>query len=395
MWDFLRPTRILDLSRLLPGPYATLLLADLGADVIKIEEPGLGDPLRETPPFILGGCGGGIWSSRFALLNRNKKSVALNLKEAEGREVFLRLVQQSDAVLEAFRPGVAQRLGIDFPSLRAVNPKVVYCSLSGYGQTGPYRERVGHDLNYAGVAGLLSLTGREKPEVPGVPVADLAGGMFAALGLLAALQRRYHTGDGTYIDLSITDAVVSWLTIHFAELFATERVPRSSETILLGAYPCYAIYETADGLHLTVGALEEKFWHNLCASLDRAQHMPYQFDQQKREEILSDFNEIFKTKTRKDWVEFFTTREVPVAPVNSLTEALADEQIRHRQIVRSLLMGGSALQHIAFPAHIQNPAESADRQPPRLGQHTAEVLLALGYPEDAIESLRTRRIIAL
>ncbi len=395
MWDFLRATRILDLSRLLPGPYATLLLADLGADVIKVEEPRVGDPLRVTPPFILAGRSGGVWSSRFALLNRNKKSVALNLKAAEGRDIFLRLVQQSDAVLEAFRPGVTERLGIDFPSLRSVNPRIVYCSLSGYGQTGPYRERVGHDLNYAGVAGLLSLTGREKPEIPGVPVADLAGGMFAALCLLAALQRRYHTGEGTYIDLAITDAVVSWLTIHFAELLATEKVPNPSETILLGAYPCYAIYETADGQHLTVGALEEKFWRNLCTSLDRAQHIPYQFDPQKRREILSDLSEIFKNKTRKGWLEFFAAREVPVAPVNDLAEALADEQIRHRRLVRSVRVDGSALQHIAFPALIQDPDESADRQPPRLGQHTAEVLFALGHPEDEIESLRARGIIAL
>lgn len=389
MWDFLKGTRILDLSRLLPGPYATLLLADLGAEVIKVEDPAGGDPLRLTPPFI------GDWSYRFAQFNRNKKSVALNLKSADGRRIFLELCRQADALVETFRPGVTERLAVDCESVRNVNPRIVYCSLTGYGQTGPYRERVGHDLNYLGVAGLLSLTGREKPEIPGTPVADLAGGMCAALTVLAALARRSRTGEGAFIDVAMTDVAFSWLAIHLAELFAGGAAPGPDETILLGAFPCYAIYETADGKHLAVGALEPKFWQNLCAVLERPDAIPHQFDAQQREGIFADFRAIFKTRTSAAWLVFLSGQEIPVTPVNDLREALADPQIEHRGLVKLLTSGGLEIKQVAFPARFDRSPEESDAPPPRLGQQTREVLEGMGYKNDAIEELRARGVIAL
>ncbi len=388
MWSFLQGIRILDLSRLLPGPYATLLLSDLGAEVIKIEEPGAGDLLRLTPPFHEG------WSYPFAMLNRNKKSVAINLKTREGRDLFLRMAGRADAILESFRPGVVKRLGIDYSAAREANPKIVYCSLSGYGQSGPRRDRPGHDVNYAGYAGLLSLTGSERPEFPGVPVADLAGGMFAAFSLLAALAGRDKPGAGCYLDLAMTDAVVSWLTIHLAQLYSGGAVPAPAESVLLGAFPCYAIYETADGKHMTVGALEPKFWQNLCDALDRKAYGADQFNREKRAGVFEDLRATFNTKPRHAWLEFFAGRDVPVGPVNSLEEAIADEQLRQRGLIRALTVGSATFQHVAFPARIEGVREKEDRPPPTLGQHTREVLLELGYTAEAVESLRASAVVA-
>lgn len=387
MWDFLRGARILDLSRLLPGPYATLLLADLGAEVIKIEEPGAGDPLRLTPPFI------GNWGAYFAALNRNKQSVILDLKTPTGREIFFKMATHADALLETFRPGVMERLGIDYDAVRRLNPKIVYCSLTGYGQTGPYRDRAGHDLNYVAVAGLLSLRGSEKPEIPGTPIADLSGGMAAALMILAALQRRERDGQGAYIDLSMTDVVFSWLAIHLAQLQATETAPRPSEAVLLGAFPCYAIYETADGKYVTVAALEPKFWKNLCVALDCTDHIPHQFNSEMREEIFVGMRAIFKTKHRKEWLELLGSREVPIAPVNDLAEALADPQIAERHLVRQFSPGAGELMQVAFPAKFKGLNENSDQPPPGLGQHTREVLQSLGYEEEQIGELRRRGVI--
>jgi len=388
MWDLLEGVRILDLSRLLPGPYATLLLADLGAEVIKIEEPGRGDPLRGTPPMA------GTWSYRFAMLNRNKKSVALNLKSEPGRALFLEMARHADAILEAFRPGVAERLGIDAARLRAANPRLVYCSLSGFGQTGPYRDRVGHDLNYVGVAGLLGVSGREKPALPPVPVADLAGGMAAALLILAGLQSCTRSGEGAVIDLAMTDVVFSWMSLHLAELLGSGISPGPSTTVLLGAYPCYAIYAAADGKYLTLGALEPKFWQNFCTALRKHEFIPHQFNAEKREVLFAELGQLFKAKTQEAWVDFLVAHEVPVAPVHDLTEVLADSQIQHRRLVRTLTVAGQEFQQVSFPARLEGPEEGPDQAPPRLGQHTREILLRLGFTSGQIEAWKAQGVIA-
>lgn len=380
MKDLLRGVRVLDLTRLLPGPYATLLLADLGADVIKIEEPGVGDPVRGLPPFLEGR------SARFLALNRNKRSLTLDLKVPEGREIFLKLAERADVVVEGFRPGVAERLHIHYERVREINPQIVYCSLSGYGQTGPYRDHVGHDVNYIARAGLLGLTGPEHPVIPGVPVADLAGATCAAFSIVAALWAREHGRGGAYLDVSLTDVVISWLAIHLAESQTTWEALRPDDVVLTGAFPCYAVYETGDGRHLAVGALEEKFWAKLCGELGVPEFIPYQFAGDRRDEIFAKLREIFRSKTLEEWQKALDPREIPVAPVPDLQEVIRDHHVRERGLI----------QHpgVSLPVHIPTHAqEQKDYPAPELGEHTREILTELGYSSTEIDVLANKRVI--
>ncbi len=383
MRDWLKGVRVLDLTRLLPGPYATLLLADLGAEVIKVEEPRVGDPVRRVPPFV------GGRSARFEALNRNKKSLTLDLKQPEGRAVFYKLVERCDVVVEGFRPGVARRLGIDYERLRAVNPRLVYCSISGYGQRSPYRDHVGHDVNYVARAGLLSLTGRSEPVIPGVPVADLAGATLAALSIVSALLARERSPsrdrEGCHLDVSLTDAVISWLALHLAETLATGQAVRPDEQVLTGAFPCYALYETRDGRWLAVGALEEKFWRRLCEALGVPEFSAHQFDAQKRDEIFARLRGIFRAKTLEEWLRQLEPTEVPVAPVLHLNEVAQDEHVRARGLL--------APPGIAFPVRIFPGEEGEDRPAPALGEHTQSVLEELGYAPEEIDELRAKGVV--
>ncbi len=381
MNELLRGTCVLDLTRLLPGPYATLLLADLGAEVLKVEEPRVGDPVRWLPPFI------DRRSARFEALNRNKKSLTLDLKRPQGVKIFYELVERADVVVEGFRPGVAERLRIDYERLRGVNPSLVYCSLSGYGQTGPHREHVGHDINYSARAGLLHLTGHPEPTIPGVPVADLAGAMFAAFSIVSALlaRERSPSREGCYLDVSLTDAVISWLSLHFAETLATGEPVRPDEQVLTGAFPCYALYETRDGRWLAVGALEEKFWQKLCEALGVPAFSAYQFDPERRGEIFAKLREIFRSKALDEWLEALDPKEVPVAPVLDLLEVARSEHVRARGLL--------APPGIAFPVRISPADEPKDRAAPALGEHTRSVLQELGYAEAEIDDLASQGVI--
>lgn len=317
--------RILDLTQLLPGPYATLLLADLGAEVVKVEPPG-GDPMRLMPPFLSDGK-----SARFVALNRGKKSVALNLKDPADHAKLLSLVKTTGALLEGFRPGVMCRLRLDEPSLRALKPDLVYCSLSGYGQNGPYRDRVGHDLNYVGVAGLLSMTGAQQPAIPGVPVADLAGGMFAALRVLAAMWRQRQTGQGCYLDVSLTDSAFHWMLLHVAEAATTGEDPEPQEMPLTGGYPCYNVYQTQDGKWLTLGCLEPRFWEALCRALGLEALIPQQYAQgAQREAVFEQLRRLFRSKPLEAWLRELDPTRIPIGPVHGVCEALADAQVKAR-----------------------------------------------------------------
>lgn len=381
MKDLLRGVRVLDLTRLLPGPYATLLLTDLGAEVLKVEEPRAGDPVRRLPPFIHGE------SARFEALNRDKKSLTLDLKHPRGREVFYKLVERADVIVEGFRPGVAERLRVHYERVQAINPSIVYCSLSGYGQTGPYREHVGHDVNYVARAGLLSLTGHPEPVIPGVPVADLAGATFAALSIVSALFARERDPErkGAYLDISLTDAVISWLSLHLAETLATGQPVRPDEQVLTGAYPCYALYETKDGRWLAVGALEEKFWRRLCEALGVPEYAPHQFDAPKREEIFARFREIFRSKPLEEWLEALDPREIPVAPVLDLGEVARSEHVRARELLRP--------PGVAFPVRLPPLKRGEARPAPKLGEHTRSVLEELGYSRHEIDELAAKGVI--
>jgi len=384
MWNLLQKARVLDLTRLLPGGYATMLLADLGAEVIKIEAPGVGDWTRERSP-VFGGT-----NALFAQINRNKKSLVLDLKAKEGREVLLRLAERSAALVEGFRPGVAARLGIDYGAVRKRSPRVVYCSLSGYGQTGPNRDRPGHDLNYVGEAGLLGVAAGEEPRVPPLPFSDLAGAIFTALTVAAGMKGAAETGVGAYIDLGMSDTVVSLLTPHFAQMFQAGRPPSLADAYLLGGHPSYTVYRAADGKHLTIGALEPKFWESMCKALGHSQYTDKQHDLGMREKILADFRAVFATRARDEWVKALAAADVPVGAVRTLADVEQGDQAEARGLFHQRAHG---MKEVAFPAEIHGAHELEDRPAPRLGEHTDEVLGLAGYSASEVADLRRRGLV--
>lgn len=370
--------RILDLSQILPGPYATQMLADLGADIVTVEPPGGGDPARE---MALSGE-----HTLFETVNRGKRSVAIDLKAAEGQELFYALAADADAVLEGFRPGVVDRLGVDYDSLREHNEELVYCSLSGYGQTGPYADRAGHDINYVGLAGLLDVTRADEettPQVPGYQVADLAGGAVAACSLLAGLVSRALGNGGGYVDVSMTDVVAS-----FSHTLAPEALaggdPRPGETPLTGACPWYDVYETADGKHVTLGALEPAFWEAFCRDIGREELVDVHGtnDPAEREALRAELAELFSSRSREEWVETLGP-ETATAPVLTPGEALDHPQIADRVVRRP----DDAPPRVGLPA-CGSDLPGSDESLPALGEHTDEVLREAGYDGAEIERLR-------
>ena len=390
-----RGLRLLDLSRLLPGPYCSLLFADLGAEVIKVEEPGRGDYARRTPPFW-GDSGVGAY---FLLLNRNKKSVSIDLKAEAGKAVFRRLVRTADVLLESFRPGVMDRLGLGWEALRAENPRLVYCALSGYGQDGPYRNLVGHDVNYMGYAGALSVTGpRDGPPLtPGVQVADLGGGaLMAAFAIAAALHHRHESGQGQFVDVSMTDGVVSWLIPHLAAYFATGRVPERARERLNGGWPSYGVYETSDGGHVTLGALEPQFWANFCRLAGREDLQPLQHAEgPERLRVEAELRGLFRTRTRAEWVELLHRGDVCAGPVLALDEVIEDPQLVQRGLFTEVVHPKlGRVPQVAFPVKMSGTPARVETPPPELGEHTDAVLGELGYDASAISALRRDGVIA-
>lgn len=378
--------RILDLTRLLPGGYATLLLADLGADVLKIEEPGKGDYIRWTPPIV------GEFSASHIALNRNKRSMTLNLKSDAGRAIFVDLAATGDVVIESFRPGVMDRLGVGWDVLRKKNPGLVYCAISGYGQTGPRSLVAGHDVNYIGYAGVLGINGDEggPPVVPGVQVGDLAGGgMAAATAILAALFKRNATGEGDFCDISMADGALSWLTIHAGSFVATREDPQRGLMHLSGRYPCYRVYPASDG-YLSVGALEPQFWSALCDAIERPDLDGDGFAMgERRDRVIAELEALFSTKTRAEWMSRFDGLDVCVGPVNSFSETFADEQFAAREMIFDAdVPDAGPWTHIGNPLKIGSAGPSEMRlPPPKMGEHTADVLAEVGM-SDRFDELR-------
>jgi alpha-methylacyl-CoA racemase len=374
--------RVLDLTRYLPGPYATQLLADAGAEVIKVEDTTTGDPTRWMS-FESEESEGTL----FEAVNRGKRSVALDLKSDAGREAFFALASEADALVEGFRPGVTERLGVDYDSLCEHNSEIVYCSLSGYGGTGPYRTRAGHDLNYAAFSGLLDMTRvgeNEQPRIPGVPVGDMAGGLFAAFSLLGALCSRAlgNTG-GEYLDVAMTDVLLSFSQALAPDALGGE-TPRPGETALTGALPWYGVYETADGEYVTIAALEPPFWKAFCETVGREDlvEMHMTDDDATRAALREELSAIFAAKTREEWEEKFADSDATVEPVRTLTEALDHPQIESRELV----------ERDSGPARIGFPAQSSEHADPGVGvpahgEHTVQVLREAGYTDADLERL--------
>jgi crotonobetainyl-CoA:carnitine CoA-transferase CaiB-like acyl-CoA transferase len=366
-----------------------MLLADFGADVIKVEEHGAGDQMRSYTPLYR------TMSANFATLNRNKRSITLNLKSPEGKEVFRNLVKTSDVVVEGFRPGVMQRLGLDYESLREIRPGLVYCSITGYGQTGPYRDRSGHDLNYLSYAGALDLSGDPEgpPAAPYVLFGDIAGGAYpAALAIMMSLRHRDRTGAGEYIDISMLDGVVSTMYAPIGELFLTGRSWKRGVELPTGGSPRYGIYRTSDGRYLSLCPLEDKFWLILFRHLGLDtpdDSTPEACDAAKK--LLAG---IFETRTLDQWMEDLATVDICVAPVQTIAEAMSNPQIESREMVRKFEHPTQGPQHLLRnPIRTGRGEEAAIRKgAPELGEDTEAVLRELGYDEHTMREFRARGI---
>jgi crotonobetainyl-CoA:carnitine CoA-transferase CaiB-like acyl-CoA transferase len=389
---FLKGYRLLDMAWFGPGPFCARLLGDLGFDVIKIVEVNRaagrrGGKALAVPQIFHEPTPG----AKFPGI-RNARSIALNLKSEGGQTVFRRLLETADSLQEGFRPGVAERLGVGYEAVRAVRPDIVYASLTGYGQDGPYAQRAGHDLNYLSIAGFIDMNGRAggHPAIPGTVIADYAaGGMSAAVHILAALLRRERTGQGAYCDVSMTDAAFEINSILVDTYLASGLEPRRGETLTSGFWPWYDVYETKDGKYISLACVEPWFYEALCKAIGREDLLDMQWDLARREQTMAEFRQMFKSQTRDHWVSAFAHVDTCFAPVNSIAEATADPHLLARRMVHQV-------DHpVHGPSEVLGSMLKLDGQPaePRMwitepGQHTAEVLREHGFAQAEIEHLR-------
>ena len=387
--------RVLDLTRLAPGPHCTMLLADMGADVIRIEEPGGGrratiERAREDPEIARRS------EERRAAhnaLDRNKRSIVLNLKAPAAREAFYELVRTADVVIEGYRPGVVTRLGVDYATLSGINPRIIGCSISGYGQDGPYRLLVGHDINYIAVAGALGITGYAEgpPAIPANLLGDYGGGgMHAALGILLALIARERTGHGQNVDISMTDGVLTLLAAALSESYGTGVPVRRGTHRLTGSNPHYAVYECADGRYIAVGANEPWFFENLCRALGGEEYAgDHAATGERREQVRAFFARSFRTRPRDEWFAYLFDKDVCIAPVYDLDEVERDPQVQaRRMIVDAPHPTFGAVKQVGLSVKLSDTPGALRRPAPRRGEHTDEILRDIGWGKDRITALR-------
>ncbi len=368
--------KVLDLSMNLPGPYMTWLLALLGAEVVKVENPAGGDYARALA--------GNTDSPFFAAVNRNKKSVTLNLKHPDGRRIFLELLDRYDVLVEGFRPGTMERLGLGYETTSDRNPRLIHVSISGYGHEGPYRLRAGHDLNYLSLAGIIGMTGTRdgEPAIPGVQIADIAGGSLMALaGLLAAIIQRGGTGRGQFVDVPMFHGVLSLATMVFAGVDAGLEPPEPGRMLLNGRFPCYGLYRTSDGRHMSLGALEFKFWQNFCRAIGREELLTQQFG---GPEAVAEVERVFASRTRDEWVELMKTTDACCEPVMTLDQAVESPLVEARNMLQRTADGRRFL---GFPLKMSASSPAETISAPDLGQHTREILGDLGLTDEELDSL--------
>ena len=392
MYQPLEGIKVLDCTRLLPYQYCTMILGDLGAEILKIEEPKQGDYGR------WGDTSRTTESIAFVMANRNKRSMKLNLKDERGKEIFKRLVTTHDVLVESFRPGVMKRLGLGYEEIRKLKRDIIYCSATGYGQNGPYRDKAGHDINYLAISGILGCTGEHtgRPVIPGIPFGDMAGGgVFTALTIIAAILGRERTGKGQYLDVAQTDLLTSLNLLNLAEALAQEKGQQARPYNLRGATLCYNTFKTLDEKFIALGALEEKFWRNFCKAVGReewiANHLlPYEEGEQATEDVKG----LFASKTQQEWVELFEEVDTCLTPVLMPTDTLKDKHLRERETVTSMEdpQREDTIQ-IGFPAKFAEALDFRRSPAPFFGQHTQEILNSLGYKPSEIEQLANDGVI--
>jgi len=385
--------KVLDLSSLLPGPFCTQLLCDLGAEVIKVERPGVGDLSRQAKTNF------GGYGSTFIMINRNKKSITLNLKSKEGGQIFRRLAGSADVVIETFRPGVVDRLGISYQALRLDNRKLIYCSLTGWGQDGPYSHLPGHDVNYLSHAGLAGLTGKRggAPTLMGLQFADVAGGsMMAAFAIMSALYHRNNTGRGQYIDVAMIDGSLSVAQTLYGEYLAGGEVPEPGSLRLSGGFPGYMIYQTKDNKSFAIGALEEKFFNAFCDKVGRDDIKDlYQSGwDDDRDKLEAKLVELFKSRTRDEWTELLFDADTCCTPVLDFGEAREDPQVKSRGVfVKGPHPEGGEVDQVSFPIKFSDVEPVPPGPAPRLGEHTGDILLSVGYSKKEIKEFKKNGIV--
>lgn len=394
----LKGVKILDLSRLLPGPYASLLLADMGAEVIKVEDTQAGDYIRESEPKV------NEQSAFYLALNRNKKSIRINYKAPQGKDILLKLIAEADVLLESFRPGRMDAWGIGYSQLKNINPGLVYCALTGYGQTGPFRDKAGHDLNYLSVSGVLDISGIRggRPVVSGIQIADLSGAMFAVIGILSALVRKRQTGEGSYIDTSMVDGLLSLMSLYVGQYQANSQKLTRGELDLSGGRVCYNIYQTKDNRYVGLGSLEYKFWQEFCLAIDRAdlvkEHMASAID---GESVYEELKRIFLEKTQSEWETLLEHIDCCFTPIQSIDEILAGSYLHARGLnVKISDPTEGELTQIGLPlkfTFINGRDYQVNSEkilpPPKWGQHTEEVLINLGYNESDMKEFIAQGVI--
>lgn len=392
----LEGVRVLDLTRALAGPFCTLMLGDYGADVIKIEIPGSGDDTRKWgPPFI------GDESAYFLSINRNKRSLTLNFKEEKAREIFLKLAEQADVVVENFTPGVMERFGLAYETVKRTNPEIIYCSISGFGQNGPYQSRPAYDQIMQGISGLMSITGdpEGEPEKIGVAVTDIGAGMWAAFAVMSALFRREQDGQGQYIDISMLDAQVAWLTYQAGYYFAYDRPPQR----LGKAHPTlvpYQAFMARDGKYFNVAVGSERLWERFCQAVKREDlkdHSDYATNGvrvENRSKLVPLLQEYFLTREADEWVADLQANSVPAGPINDLADVFSDPQVLHRDMLLEIphpTLG--SVKQTGLPIKFSRTPGGLDQHPPLLGEHNQAILQDLGYSPEEIEDFLAKSVI--
>jgi crotonobetainyl-CoA:carnitine CoA-transferase CaiB-like acyl-CoA transferase len=371
--------RVLDLSRQFPGPYCTMILSDFGAEVLRIEDRRFQMDLFQ-------------WDAM-----RNKRHMTLNLKTDKGKEIFFKLLKDADVMVEGFRPGAAKRLGIDYESVSKLKPDIIYCSVTGYGQTGPYSGMAGHDLNYISFAGILDLIGESDrpPVIPPVQIGDIGGGLNAAIGILLALFHRQRTGEGQHVDISMMDAAIGFMNIPFTDMRDLGQPMQRGQMALTGQFPFYNVYETRDGRYITLAAVEPRFWERICQVMGCEQYSKNHIcSGARREEIFRYLRERFKTKTQQEWYEVFKNEDVCFAKVLKLSEVHDDPQASHRQIITTIQTRAQKDKPTIGPVvKLSRTKGRIKSEPAEFGEHTEEVLKELGYSDAEIKNFREQGVV--